>query len=213
MAHVSESFAGARFGRLLVERLHPVKSKHLRLADVLCECGTRKTIPVAQLGKSANSCGCLAKDLSGIHSLTHGLCNSREYEIWCGMVKRCTNMGSKSYANYGGRGISVSDSWRSFENFFNDMGESRGLLLERVDNSAGYSKDNCVWATRAVQARNKRNNVYVLLAEEKLVLKDASAIAGVKYKTVQIRLSRLGWPIHKALGPEFSWPKGVNPYE
>lgn len=31
-----------------------------------------------------------------------------------------------------------------------------GLSIDRIDNNKGYSKDNCRWTTRTVQARNKR---------------------------------------------------------
>jgi len=31
-----------------------------------------------------------------------------------------------------------------------------GLTLERIDNDKGYYKENCCYATRTVQARNKR---------------------------------------------------------
>lgn len=47
---------------------------------------------------------------------------SHEYWIWNSMVQRTTNPNNAGYKNYGGRGIGVSDSWRTFENFFSDMG-------------------------------------------------------------------------------------------
>jgi hypothetical protein len=33
------------------------------------------------------------------------------------MIQRCTNPKSKSYENYGGRGIKVCDRWLTFKNF------------------------------------------------------------------------------------------------
>lgn len=55
------------------------------------------------------------------------------------------------------RGIKVSESWRKFENFYNDMGDRpKGKTLERVDTNSDYSKENCIWADWVKQATNKR---------------------------------------------------------
>jgi len=39
------------------------------------------------------------------------------YQCFMDMKQRCQNKNHKYYASYGDRGIDVSDSWQSFENF------------------------------------------------------------------------------------------------
>jgi hypothetical protein len=53
----------------------------------------------------------------------------------------------------------VAPEWASFRRFLSDMGERPpGLSLDRKDNSQGYNKNNCRWATAADQARNRRSS-------------------------------------------------------
>jgi hypothetical protein len=80
------------------------------------------------------------------------------------MTDRCTNPRHQSYARYGGRGITVCTQWlgpNGFRQFATDMGDkpSPEHTLERVNNDAGYSPENCIWATWEAQAKNKRTNV------------------------------------------------------
>jgi hypothetical protein len=73
------------------------------------------------------------------------------------MIQRCTNPNGKAFKWYGGRGITVCDRWRNFENFLADMGEPpEGRSVDRIDNDGDYEPDNCRWATRAEQSATQR---------------------------------------------------------
>lgn len=92
---------------------------------------------------------------------THGMRFTREYMIWGAMKKRCLNPSAVNYKKYGGSGITVCEKWLRFEGFFEDMGLSNGLCLDRIDNKNGYFKENCRWVSYHQNNRNKSNNVRI----------------------------------------------------
>jgi hypothetical protein len=96
-------------------------------------------------------------------SVTHGQTvggYTPEYRAWLKMRERCLNPNTEMFPAYGGRGIKICERWKSFENFYLDMGRkpSRNYSLDRVDVDGDYEPGNCRWATANDQARNKRNN-------------------------------------------------------
>lgn len=91
-------------------------------------------------------------------SKTHGMSKTAIYKAWQGMKSRCYNPNATGYERWGGRGIRVCQRWLdSFENFRDDMLATwkPKLQLERVQNDSDYSPDNCVWATRSEQMKNR----------------------------------------------------------
>lgn len=106
---------------------------------------------------------------------------------------------------YIGRGITVCDRWLVFENFLADMGEppAVGLTLERKNNDGNYEPDNCVWATRKQQHRNRTGIHLITYQGRTQCLKDWAAELGMNYASLRWRLIRQGWPVEEA----FTWTK------
>lgn len=124
-----------------------------------------------------------------------------EYPLWIAMKQRCYNPKQIEFKNYGGRGITVCDQWRnSFLTFFKDMGSrpSADYSLDRIDNSKGYSPENCRWATRKEQCRNFRRNRLLMINGKSIVLAEAAEKLGVTGSCIRDRLIR-GWDIESAV--------------
>lgn len=127
---------------------------------------------------------------------THGMSRTKEYQIWQHMRRRCAS----SHPDYGGRGIAVCERWQSFENFIRDMGFRPSVehSLDRIDVAKGYGPDNCRWATRLEQARNKRTTKRIEFAGATWTLSELADIFDIDHTTLKNRIYN-GWPVDKAL--------------
>lgn len=136
---------------------------------------------------------------------THGDYKTTEYKSWEHMIRRCTKPRDHDWYNYGGRGIVVCERWRySYENFLADLGRkpTPKHTLDRKDNNGDYSPDNCRWATRKEQTRNRRGTRLLTCNGETLSVGDWAERVGMPIKTIEARLEN-GRPDEAAiLGPK-----------
>ena len=117
------------------------------------------------------------------------------------MRTRCYNTNCDAYPNYGGRGITMCDRWRKdFAAFYADMGPrpSPKLTIERKNNNHGYSPENCIWATRNVQANNTRVTPRIAVDAETMTAIEWSTKTGTPARLIHERL-RKGWSARDAI--------------
>jgi hypothetical protein len=167
-----------------------------------CECGGSTTTKAGKVKSGhTKSCGCLNSEVTAKRNTTHGLSYSLAYNSWRGMKERCDNPKHSHYARYGGRGIGYDQSWQSFEAFFADMGECPAdHSLDRIDGSAGYSAQNCRWATEETQQNNTRQNVRITLNGESLTAAQWARKLEIPVQRIYSRI-RNGWSHERALSP------------
>ena len=124
-------------------------------------CGTEFKTNTYDINNGHNkSCGCYHKRRVKESNKTHGLGYTKLYKIWTSMKNRVFNVKNTKYRDYGARGITICDDWKSDVKSFYDWAMSNGYLdglsLDRIDNSGNYCPENCRWTTQTIQCRNQR---------------------------------------------------------
>lgn len=196
----SKDLVGQRFGKLLVIRA----SEERRCGKICfvckCDCGNEKVLIGNNLGRSANSCGCVPKG-KVIHGYARKGKKIKEYNVWVRMNQRCNDPASSDYMYYGGKGIKVCERWKSFESFLQDVGlrPFAKASLDRLSSAGNYEPGNVRWADQKMQCSNwSTRNKMIEFETFKGTESQAARAFGIKRSTLQKRLGA-GWPIEKAL--------------
>lgn len=105
------------------------------------------------------------------------------------MKDRCYNKNRKKYKNYGGRGITVCEEWKTdflaFVKWSDENGYGDDLTLDRKKNNGNYCPDNCKWSTYEEQNQNKTNSkVWTIDDKEFGSTYEAAKFHGVSYQTI-----------------------------
>lgn len=145
------------------------------------------------------SCGCL-RGRQEHWNYSHGGAKggrTRTYQCWLGMRKRA----------YDGEAVPHDPRWDDFVTFQSDMGECPpGLTLDRIDHRGPYTKENCRWADRTTQTRNRRNTRRLTYRGETRPVAEWCEILGLPYNTVMQRL-HVGADAESALRPLAKRPR------
>jgi hypothetical protein len=135
------------------------------------------------------------------------------YSIWYMMIVRCYDERHDAYLDYGARGIAVQEDWlyspysqasrtlaEAFANFLRDVGLRPNVqyTLDRIDPNGDYTTPNLRWATKQVQARNKRASLYIPDPQAPGVMIPVAELAerlGITYQKLRYQLKARGvWP-------------------
>lgn len=183
-----EDLSGKQFGRLLVvERSTENTNTGQPVWICNCSCGNTVAVKGEYLRNgTTRSCGCLARELAGSQFRKWNTETEEKLSsIFKSMKQRCYDSSSSSFANWGGRGITICDEWindkRAFVDWATMNGYRDGLTIDRIDNDGPYAPWNCRWVDRTVQANNRRTNVSITVSNVTHTLAEWARILGIRY--------------------------------
>lgn len=206
----AKDLTGMNFGFLtVIKRVENIGSRTAYLCR--CQCGKEKVIAALNLttGKTI-SCGCYKDKRCGEKFRTHGLTETRLYNVWSGIHFRCgENSKGANRKNYFLRGIRVCDEWSGKNGFqaFHDWAYSHGYdenapkgrcTIDRIDVNGNYEPSNCRWVSVDIQANNTTKTKYITYRGETLSLGEAASKYCIPRVVLWKRLRR-GWDVETAI--------------
>lgn len=193
-----------------------VRINRNRHVEYICKCGKIGWTRLLHLMSGATtSCGCEASRQTRIRETTHGMCGTRLYNIYRGMIQRCYDKNCESYKYYGKKGVTVCDEWRNnftaFYKWATLNGYKEGLEIDKdklspLKTGVIYSPTFCCFITRK---ENLRNTGQCRVIEYNGKIQNLSAWCeelGINYKLVHSRINERGWGVKRA----FETPVFIN---
>lgn len=124
-------------------------------------------------------------------------------KVFMGMKQRCYNKNTRSYSNYGAKGIAICDEWltnpESFYQWAYNNGYSKGLSIERKDISKDYSPDNCIFIPKNEQSKNRSVSIMVTINDKTMCLSDWCKEYNISLSLVKYRTEKKGMTYEQAL--------------
>jgi hypothetical protein len=116
-----------------------------------------------------------------------------EYHAWEAIKERCINKNTKSYKDYGARGISMNKEWiDSFQKFFDHVGNrpTPKHQIDRINNDGNYEPGNVKWSTKREQMNNRRNTIKLTVNGETKAATEWAEIYKIDYQCLVSRIKR-----------------------
>ena len=198
---------GERYGMFTVIKYIGSKKGHT-VVLAICNCGNEKEIRLDSIKSGlTKSCGCINHQ----HTI-HKLSKHPLYKLYYSIRLRCYSINSKSYKDYGGRGVTVCEEWlNDFVSFYNwaiSNGWKKGLQIdkdikykEKHGTSTGiiYSPEYCCFVTKTINARNTRTNVYIEYNGQTKTVPEWAEIFKIPAYLLRQRLTRDKLPFEVAI--------------
>jgi hypothetical protein len=197
------NLVGQKFGKLTVLERAPSRP-NVRGAFWKCKCDCNLIIVTAagDLKRGhTTQCRLCAIEQRRVKNTTHGDSQTRLYDCWKAMKRRCEDEKQDGYKFYGARGIKVCEDWHDYFKFRNwalQNGFEEDLEIDRIDSYGNYEPSNCKWSTELEQQRNRRNNVSIMWNGETHILIEWSEMLGIKLDTLHKRLYKYNWSVDRA---------------
>lgn len=197
-----DDYIGKRFGKLIVVSFAEMRNGRHSFWNCVCDCGnTTVTAGYRLKNGTCRSCGCISKEEDGIFKQKHYMSSNRLYSEWAKMKYRSYNTNWYNAHRYAEKGITLCSEWLEFEPFMRwalENGYRDDLTLDRIDNSKGYAPDNCRWADRKIQVRNRDITLFYEYNGVTKPLAEWSEILGINYRTLYQRIKIKGMSVEEA---------------
>lgn len=136
----------------------------------------------------------------------HNMTDTRLYNVWNNIKRRCYTKTNPSYKYYGGCGVEMCEEWHksflafyewSIKNGYDENAPKGKCTIDRIDVNGNYEPSNCRWVSMKEQNLNRKANRIIEYNGKELTLKEWSGILGFNYSTLLYRFRR-GWSVEKA---------------